>query len=770
MEFIRKHYAVTPGGGGGNPGNNPANSAKQAADAIDELKESVAGLKDAFTTIGQAIKREIVDNIQNADDATRDLGKVLANNVNSALRSMGNNSQEILSNFEALVDGSLKSANVEKQMAAAARKRAKAENDIAIALDNGVISQGEALKRALQLEEVYTEQRSILAAQQLIAMKTEKTMGNLGKVFTGLAKVPIVGKLIDAEKVLQRMQKAAAEGAGKWKTFGVGIQETFASIGQSLTDPVTIITGLVTGFVKLVKLAAEYQSKQFEAAKDLGVSVKRGQELRNNFVALARANLGLGVTADQLQKSYAGVQNELGIIVKQSDEFNLTTTLIERRTGATAEHMATLQFAAKKSGALLSDAYTSIIGSAKAEGARVKLAMSEKQILEGISKVSANIYQNFKGNYKQIAAAVVEAKKLGTTLDQINGIQDQFLDFESSIQKEFEAEVLTGKEMNLTRARYLALTHDTKGLMVEINKLVGSASEFNKLDTISQNSKAEALGMSRETISKMLMDQEKMNALGEAAGADLQTQYDLLIKQGMKRQDIVNVLGQEATQSAYMASVSEKLAATMDAIKNTIAQSAAKLLPMVESIVNFVANAENLKKIFITISAILGGMVGYSLAMKAAGTAQAATQLSILQTIAAQNVVLQQAAIKQAQLAEVAIVEATAKSTAGAGFLGPGALAVGAAVFTGLMAYLATTGMGGGSSTSMPTPSYDIPNAITPMGPAATYTPPASTSTASTAGTSVGTGQGAGDVYLDGEKVGYLVMRGSKKSYGLDKA
>ena len=716
--------ADNTGGAGGSP--------KEQA---DQLKDAVADLKDAFISLGQLIKREIGDNIRDADRATKDYGKSIANNIQSTLKSLGKNSQEVLANTLALTDGSLKLDTVLKQIYKTRQKQLSTETDIKNAYKNNVISLTNTRKYMGEISAKSKEQVALLAQQGLESIRIEETMGRMGQIFKGLAKIPIVGTLIDAEKVVKRMQQTAADGGSKWKTLGAGIKETFASIGKSLTDPVVLMGGLVTGVTKLVKLVTEYQSKQFEAAKDLGVSVERGKELRNSFVDIARSNLQLAVTADDLQKSYAGVQNELGIIVKQSSEFNLTSALIERRTGATATNMATLQFAAKGMGKSLMEAYQSVVGSAKAQGGRVKLAMSEKQILEGISQVSGTIYQNFKGNFNAIAAANVQAKALGTSLEKINATQDQFLDFESSIAKQFEAEVLTGKELNLIRARQLALNHDTKGLMLEINKLIGSNAEWNKLDTITQQSKAEALGMSRDAINQMYMDQQKTTLLGAQAGADLQTQYETLVKMGIGRKEIEQTLGREAVLSAQQASVSEQMAATMDSIKKSIAEAGQRMMPMIEGITKFLADANNLKGVFVGIASIMGAMVGYSIAMKSAGMAQVASQLQLLQVLAAQNVQLQMAAVKQGFLAEEAIVTAGASATAGAGYLGPGALAVGAAVIAGLSAYLATGGISGQG------PSNTIP-AVTPTtGLAPLNTSAAFAQTATTANEGARTGQ-----------------------------
>lgn len=689
MDLLRKFYMADPAGGNGNPKNQ-----------MEDLKETVADLKDAFVSIGQIIKREITGNISEADQATKQYGKSIASSLEATLKSLGKNSQDVLDNMKGLQDGSLKLTTILKQQDALEKKRLQAELDIKNAYKNNVISLTRMRTLSGELAEKTREQNALLAQQGLEAYRIEKSMGNLGIIFKGLTRIPIVGQLIDAEKVTKKMQQAAADGGGRWKTFGAGIKATFASVGESLTDPLTLVKGLYEGLKKAVQLATEFQSKQFETAKDLGVSVQRGKELRDNFISVAKANLNLGVTADQLQKSYAGVQNELGIIVKQSDEFNLSSTLIERRTGATAEHMATLQFASGKMGKSLMEAYQTIEGSAKAEGGRVKLAMSEKQILEGISKVSATVYQNFKGNYKELAAAVVEAKKLGLTLDQVNGTQDQFLDFESSISKQFEAEVLTGRQLNLTRARELALAHDTKGLMEEMTKQLGSQNEWNKLNTIAQQSLAESLGLSRDAVNQMYMDQEKAKVLGAAAGEDLKTQYDTLVAQGLEKKEIVRLLGQESVASAQQASIAEKTAATMDAIKNSIAEASTILLPMIEKVASWLADTKHLKLLFTGIVGILASIAAYSVTMKMATLAQVAAQTTLLRTQVAQNVQLQKNVVAQGIITEEEIVGAGAAATAGSAYLGPGAIAVGMGVIAALGAYVGMSAMGSSSAPS----------------------------------------------------------------------
>lgn len=764
MESLRKFYMATSTSGGG---ANPSDDASKANERLKDTVDIVAALKDAFTTLGQTIAREITGNIQDANEEVQDLGKILASQIKNGMKSWGKDSAAIADNAEKISKGVLESKDVQEQLNKAARQYSKTLTDITIALNNNVISEAQALSYALKIEEAYSDQANSLKLQQLEAIRVEKAMGNLGKIVKGMSKIPLVGELINAEKILKKMQQTAAEGGSKLAVMGAGLKETFKTIGDSLTDITTVGPMIIGGFIKLVKLAAEYQSRQFEAAKSLGVSVERGKQLRDSFVSIARNNLDLAVKADDLEKSYAGVQNELGIIVKQSQEFNLSSTLIERRTGATAEHMATLQFAAKKMGTSVMDAYRTIVGTSKAVGARLKLEMSEKQILDGISKVSATVYANFKGNYTALTQAVVQAKKLGLTLDQVQATQNQFLDFGSSIEKQFEAEVLTGEDLNMTRLRELALMHDTAGMQQELNRLIGKQSDWNKLDANAQISKAESLGLSVDAINKMYQEQEKVKLLGEAAGKDLQTQYDYLVAHGKKREEIVSIMGQESASSAQQASVSERLAATLDAIKNSIAQAATALLPMVESVMKWLSNMENLKGVLKAVAGIIGGIVGYSITMSVLDKQRVATQIQLMRMQVVQNADLLKGLGIQTALTEEQIAGAAANVTAGSGYMGPLAIGVGlaAAAALSMLAGSAMSGVGGGGGGETPMAMSAPSTGMSPMNTAAAQ---ASSGTAQSANNSTAaTGnQRGGDVYLDNYKVGYMQKQAFPGIYG----
>ena len=83
-----------------------------------------------------------------------------------------------------------------------------------------------------------------------------------------------------------------------------------------------------------------------------------------------------------------------------------------------------------------------------------------KKIQEGIGKISNANALSAKNNTKELTNQVFQAKLLGLEQSKVNDIAGGLLDFESSIQSEMEAELLTGKQLNLEKARTAALNND----------------------------------------------------------------------------------------------------------------------------------------------------------------------------------------------------------------------------------------------------------------------------------------------------------------------
>jgi hypothetical protein len=182
---------------------------------------------------------------------------------------------------------------------------------------------------------------------------------------------------------------------------------------------------------------------------------------------------------------------------------------------------------------------------------------------------------------KAIAKSVLEAKKLGLELEQVEGIAESLLNFESSISNELEAELLTGRSLNLEQARYLALTNDIGGVAKEIANQGITSAEFSKMNTIQQKALAEAVGLTKEELAQSLINQQALTKLG-GKDKDLQSAYNRLKKEGLSDDQIAKKLGDDKlAQQMKSQSIQERFNATIEKLQEIFVSIAEPILQIV---------------------------------------------------------------------------------------------------------------------------------------------------------------------------------------------
>ena len=104
---------------------------------------------------------------------------------------------------------------------------------------------------------------------------------------------------------------------------------------------------------------------------------------------------------------------------------------------------------------------------------------------------------------ENIAKAAIQARKLGVNLATTAKIANSLLDFESSIEKEMEASMMIGRQLNFNRARELALSGDVAGATADIVKQLGGASEIQKMNVLQRRALADSIGVSVDELNRL---------------------------------------------------------------------------------------------------------------------------------------------------------------------------------------------------------------------------------------------------------------------------
>ena len=244
-----------------------------------------------------------------------------------------------------------------------------------------------------------------------------------------------------------------------------------------------------------------------------------------------------------------------------------TFTKLTNQAGFTADELMNIQKLSLANGKSLDDNVSSIMGGGAAFAAQNKLALNEKQILKDVNGMSASLKLSLEGGEKALGAAAAQARKFGINLQQAEGIASSLLDFESSIENELSAELLIGKELNLEKARGLALNGEATKAAAELLKQVGGSAKFGKMNVIQQETLAKAMGMQREELAASLIESEALKDIGAESAKDAREKYDTL-RQTMSAEEAAKELGNEQLGIQFeQQSNAEKLADVMSNLK-----------------------------------------------------------------------------------------------------------------------------------------------------------------------------------------------------------
>jgi hypothetical protein len=426
------------------------------------------------------------------------------------------------------------------------------------------ISNAQKLKK--EIEDLQEESEKVA---NNFGVKTFGALEDISKSIPGLR--TLSKPFSDAANASRTVAQSGASGA---KALMAGGKSLVSSLGKAL-GPVAIIVELVEAFLKLDQSAGE-------TAKSMGVSYSTATQLNSQFNSMANNSGNIFVTTKGINESFNQINAALGTNAELSADILVAQTELVKQAGYSVEAATMLSKLSIATGKPTKEIASNFLGQVKALNLVNGTAVNEKQLLEDISSVSKDTLATFASQPGKLAEAAYEARKLGLDLEKLKGTQSALLDIESSIASEFEAEVLTGKQLNLERARYFALTNDYAGLAKELGKQDITRDSFGKMNVLQQEATAKALGMSAETMGGMLMDQEAMSKLSGIDGDNAKEKFNNLVKQvGME--EAKKRLGNE-TLADQMASASmqDRFAASMEKLKEIFITLVDPLMPVLD--------------------------------------------------------------------------------------------------------------------------------------------------------------------------------------------
>jgi len=550
-------------------------------------KETSIIVEDAL----RSISSQVGDIFRDALNNTSNFSKTLTRDIQGGLNSLAKSTDVIEKNLTKLTKGELTRAEVNKQIEARKIKLQSIEKQLEIASRNNLGNTKHLNEELTKTQAYEAEIVKALEAQATEADKIDKSIGSLGAATEGLSKglqkagLGALDTQLGLGKALASTKEMVAKNEGNVSNLEASrhlTKEITKNITESV-DPAALIT---FAFKELVNALSKTDKLAGDTAKAFNMSYSDALALNTQLTQTAALTGDAAVNTKGLNESVIAVGKSLGSNAILNEKDLITFTKLREQAGYTNDELIGIEKISLVNGKTLKDNTSEILGAAEAYASRNKLVVNEKDVLREVSKTSAAIKLSLGGSAEAVAEAVVKAKQFGLNLEQADKIASGLLNFESSITNELEAELLTGKNLNFERARFLALNNDIAGAAEEIAKQVGTSADFAKMNRIQQESIAKAAGMERNELAQSLMDREALAALSETEGATAQEKFNNLVKQvGLEKAKKQLGNDQLANQFAQQ-SIAERYNNTLEKLREVFVSLAEPILQIVSPLMD----------------------------------------------------------------------------------------------------------------------------------------------------------------------------------------
>ena len=378
-----------------------------------------------------------------------------------------------------------------------------------------------------------------------------------GKLSKALGIDDAVAKSKEYTKNLLKGSDDPVKMAGKLGTKFKSVVNLAKNLGKNLLKsmgPVFLISELINGLIRS-------DEETTKLGKSMSMTKDESIDFRNNLEAAANDSGNMAVTGTKLVENFTALNQQLGFINNFSTDSLVTMTKLTEQVKLSKEAAGGLVTLSEARGTNAERDYKATLGASYELQRQSGIQQDLKGIIEKVANTSGQLRANLGANTVEIAKAVTLAGELGGELSDVQTISKSILNFESSIAAELEAELLTGKELNLEKARQAALTGDIVGLEREIADQLGTFTEFSKMNVIQQEATAAAFGLSSDKLSDMLFKQQVMGRSAKelrAAGED----------------DLARMLEQQ--------SASDKMAQTVEKLQAVMTNLGTAFMPVIE--------------------------------------------------------------------------------------------------------------------------------------------------------------------------------------------
>jgi hypothetical protein len=449
----------------------------------------------------------------------------------------------------------------------------------------------ERLKSAVKIQKIDND----IAVKQAMLLKAKSTNAakELALSIQNLKVQRDITEQIDAQlrgmESFMEDEKRALELEKERNTVSGFAKEKFKDLTKSFKEFFS-----VAGIFKIIiDSALRFNKISTEIGKNLGYSADRADAIATKFVDIAQNSSNVNVTLANLGEAMSELNEATGFVANYSADALETQIMLTKQFGLTGNEAAGIYELSVLTGKSSSQVNDSMVGAFVNMRNQLRAGVPFKAVMAEAAKVSGQLAANLGNNPSQIVKAVTQAKALGTTLEQVKNQGEALLNFETSLENELKAELLTGKQLNLERARAAALTGDQVALAEELNKNVGTLEEFQGMNVLQQKALAEAVGLTTD----QLADQLRKQKLSQETGKSLAQ---------ITKEEALEAEKRQAIQDKF----NQAILKLQDLIGNLVAGPVGQLLEMLSQALNLINYILTPIQLLFNFTKVIGDTIG----------------------------------------------------------------------------------------------------------------------------------------------------------------
>ena len=308
----------------------------------------------------------------------------------------------------------------------------------------------------------------------------------------------------------------------------------------------------------------------------------------------------LGMSAEDVQSSISGLASDFGVAFGEAAELSGAVMEMSKGLGIGGAEGAKLVGNLSVLSGLSNEA--AINTSKQVAMLAAANGVAPVDVMNDVAESGEEFAKFGKDGGKNMLRAAIGAKKLGLNLKSVSGIMSGLLDFENSLIAEQEASLMLGRDVNLQKARELALNNDIEGAMREVVSQVGGEAEWNQMNALQRQALADSVGVGVDEMNKMVANQDKLDLAG-----NLDEQDAAAVNANATLSEQTKIMNE---MKEIMRDLSKDLGPALGDVMRSFAEAAKTIVPVLSEIFKWIAAGLNALNNTVGLDNIMKALLG----------------------------------------------------------------------------------------------------------------------------------------------------------------